>query len=63
MLAIDYDRYLIFNHCPLGYNERKYVFWGICMSDKVKYIGRFHKFQKSDYWVCRWLPLDRLKKN
>jgi hypothetical protein len=27
------------------------------MCDKVKCIRCFHKFQKSDYWVCRGCPL------
>ena len=27
------------------------------MCGKVNYIRRFHKFQKSDYWVCHGGPL------
>jgi len=36
------------------------------MCDKVKYIGRFQKFQKRDYWDCRGCPLaptGQIKKN
>jgi len=29
VLAVDYNSYSIMKHCPLNYNECKYVFWGI----------------------------------
>jgi len=29
MLAVDYDRYHIFKHCPFNSDKGKYVFWGI----------------------------------
>jgi len=48
VVAVDYDRYAILKMCRSDTNTGKYVFRGILNVCKVKYIRRFHKFQKTD---------------
>ena len=36
VIAIDYEYYVIFKHCPVDSNQRKYVLW-VCFKNRINW--------------------------